>query len=74
MLETKSLEEALTSEHGKHWKDAVDSEYESLMKNKTWKLVELKDDWLLKVLHSSMALIMRRHSPLLYDSLPFDCY
>ena len=28
ILEPKSLEEALTSDHGKQWKDAADSEYE----------------------------------------------
>ena len=41
ILEPKSLEEALTSEHGEQWKAAADSEYESLMKNETWKLVQL---------------------------------
>ena len=41
ILEPKSLEEALTSEHGEEWKAAADSEYESLMKNETWKLVQL---------------------------------
>ena len=41
IIEPKSLEEALTSEHSKQWKAAADSEYESLMKNETWKLVEL---------------------------------
>ena len=35
MLEPKSLEEALTTKHAKQWKAAMDSEYESLMKNET---------------------------------------
>ena len=41
ILEPKSSEEALTTEHAKQWRAAADSEYESLMKNETWKLVEL---------------------------------
>ena len=32
IMEPKSLGEALTSEHGKQWKAATDSEYESLSK------------------------------------------
>ena len=35
ILEPKSLEEALTSEHGKQWKAAADSECESVMKNES---------------------------------------
>ena len=41
IMEPKSLEEALTTGHAKQWKAAADSEYESLMKNETWTLVEL---------------------------------
>ena len=35
------MHEALTSEHAKAWKAAVDSEFESLMENETWELVKL---------------------------------
>ena len=44
-MEPKLLEEALITEHAKQWKDAADIEYESLMKNDTWKLVELPSGW-----------------------------
>ena len=66
ILEQKSLEEALTSEHGKQWKDAADSEYESLMKNETWKLVELPSGrkpigckWVFKVKYGSDGKVER---------------
>ena len=42
--EPKSLEEALATEHANQWRAAADSEFESLMKNDTWKLVELPSD------------------------------
>ena len=55
-MEPKSLEEALTTDHAKQWKAAADLEYESLMKNETWTLVELPSGrkpigckWVLKV-------------------------
>ena len=35
------MEEALTTDHAKQWRAAADSEYEFLMKNKIWTLVEL---------------------------------
>jgi histone deacetylase 1/2 len=37
--ETHTVEEALSS---KHWKEAMDKEYNALMKNKTWRLVPIK--------------------------------
>ena len=40
-MEPKTIEEALAGEHAKEWKAAPDSEYESLMENETWELVEL---------------------------------
>ena len=36
-----SIEEALESKLSQHWKEAADSEYQSLMDNETWELVEL---------------------------------
>ena len=36
--EPKSIEEALKDQE---WKEAADSEYQSLMENETWKLVKL---------------------------------
>ena len=37
--EPKSPSEALNSEHSDQWKEAMDSEYSSLLKNETWELV-----------------------------------
>ena len=60
ILELKALEEALISEHGEQWKAAADSEYEPLIKNETWKLVELPSGrkpigckWVFKVKYGS---------------------
>jgi len=37
----ESYEEALQSEHSEEWKDAMQKEYASLIKNNTWSLVDL---------------------------------
>lgn len=37
----QTLDEALSSPHADHWKEAMQEEYNSLMKNKTWSLVDL---------------------------------
>ena len=39
--EPNTLEEALASQHSREWKEAADSEYQSLIDNDTWDLVEL---------------------------------
>ena len=39
--EPTTLQEAMSSEHAAEWKVATDSEYNSLIENKTWKLVVL---------------------------------
>ena len=66
IIEPKSLEEALISEHSKQWKAAADSEYESLMKSQTWKLVELPSGrkpigckWVFKVKYGSNGKVER---------------
>lgn len=41
--EPKTFSEAINSEYSKEWIEAMDSEYESLMKNNTWLLVEPPD-------------------------------
>ena len=38
--EPKTIEEALSSGNAKEWKTAADAEFESLMENETWELVE----------------------------------
>ena len=52
------MQEAATSDHAREWKATVDSEYNSLIENKTWKLVELPPGrkaigckWVFKVKH-----------------------
>ena len=64
--EPKSIEEALSSEFAKEWKVAADSEYESLIENQTWDLVELPDGrkpigckWVFKVKHTSDGKVER---------------
>ena len=67
--EPKSIEEALSSEFAKEWKVAADSEYESLIENQTWDLVELPDGrkpigckWVFKVKHTSDGKIQGKTS------------
>ena len=41
ITEPNTLEEALTSDNASEWREALDSEYKSLMENHTWDLVDL---------------------------------
>ena len=41
ILEPGTMKEALSSDYADDWKRAADSEYEALIKNHTWELVEL---------------------------------
>ena len=66
ILEPKTIEEALAGKHAKEWKAAADSEYESLVENETWELVELPQDreaigckWVFKVKHTSDGKVER---------------
>ena len=66
IIEPKTLEEALASDHAEEWKTAIDSEYESLIENKTWELVELPSErkaigckWVFKVKHASNGEVER---------------
>lgn len=87
ILQPKSLEETLTIEHAKQWKVAADSEYESIMKNETYQLAvnHLIASGCLRLSMTVMArwnvarivwlaLIVMRHSLLLFDSLLFEHY
>ena len=38
--EPKSMNEAINSKNSKYWKEAAENEYQSLLKNNTWELVE----------------------------------
>ena len=56
VIEPKTIEEAMSSDYAKQWKEAADSEYASLIENNTWNLVKLPKDrkpigckWVFKV-------------------------
>jgi hypothetical protein len=58
--EPDSMKEALSSKYSKEWKAAADLEYESLIENETWDLVELPEGrtpigskWVFKVKYDS---------------------
>jgi hypothetical protein len=36
-----TLVEVLQKKDGKHWKEAIDAKYNSLLQNKTWELVDI---------------------------------
>ena len=64
--EPKTIEEAFSCEHKTEWKSAADSEYQSLMENDTWDLVELPDGrevvgskWVFKVKRDSAGKVER---------------
>ena len=66
IMEPRTIEDAFASDHAKEWKAAADSEYESLMKNETWELVELPQDreaigckWVFKVKYTSNGEVER---------------
>ena len=66
IMEPKTKEEALSSDHAKEWKAATDSEFDSLTESETWKLVELPPDrktigckWVFKVKHRSDGSVER---------------
>lgn len=66
VTEPKTLEEAMSSPNAKEWKEAADLEYESLLENDTWDLVDLPKDrkavgskWVFKVKHHSDGQVER---------------
>ena len=42
--EPESIQEAFNGEYFKEWKEAVDTEYQSLLENETWELVDLPEN------------------------------
>jgi hypothetical protein len=69
--EPGTIENALSSTHGRKWRAAADSEYHSLIENDTWNLVELPKGrtaigckWILKVKHNGESKIVRFKSRL----------
>jgi len=64
--EPTTLEEAFASEQSVQWKEAVESEYASLMENETWELVDLPEGretigckWVFKLKHASDGQVER---------------
>ena len=64
--EPQSIEEALKSDYAKEWKAAAESEYDSLIANETWELVELPKNrkaigckWVFKVKFGSDGKVER---------------
>jgi len=64
--EPETMQEALNSEYSEQWKAATDSEYQSLMDNKTWKLVKPPDNrtvigckWIFKVKYGDQGQVER---------------
>ena len=64
--EPETIQEALNSEYSVQWKAAADSEYQSLMENKTWELVKLPDNrtvigckWIFKVKYGDQGQVNR---------------
>ena len=64
--EPATIGEALSSEHSKQWKEAADSEFEALMDNETWELVDLPEGreaigckWVFKLKHTSDGQVER---------------
>lgn len=71
VIEPGSMDEAMSGDNAKEWRAAADSEYESLLENETWKLVELPPDrkpipckWVFKVKIGSEGQIERFKSRL----------
>ena len=64
--EPSTMEEAKSSDHAPEWKVATDAEYNSLIENKTWKLVELPPGrkaigckWVFKLKHNVDGIVER---------------
>ena len=66
IAEPQTMDEALGSDYSTEWKQAADAEYDSLMENQTWDLVELPSGrtpigskWVFKVKHKSGGTVER---------------
>ena len=66
VAEPQTMDEALSSDYSTQWKQAADSEYECLIENETWDLVQLPDGrepigskWVFKVKYKSDGTIDR---------------
>ena len=64
--EPETLKDALDSEYAAQWKAAADVEYQSLLENETWELVELPAErkpisykWVFKVKHDETGKVER---------------
>ena len=66
VAEPNTPKEAMMSPDAKEWQEAADLEYESLLENKTWDIVELPNDrkaigsrWVFKIKHRSDGIVER---------------
>ena len=66
MEEPKTVQEALNGEQSSRWRDAMESEYSSLLKNDTWDLVPPPEEknivgsrWVFKVKHDENGSVNR---------------
>ena len=66
ILEPMNMEEAMSSDQAAEWKQAADSEYESLISNETWELVELPTGctpigckWIFRIKYDSSGRVNR---------------
>lgn len=66
VVEPKSYEEAISSSESTHWKNAMDDEYNSLLQNHTWDLVQeptnqkvIDNRWVFKVKQNTDGTIER---------------
>ena len=66
--EPKTIDEAMSGPHAKEWREAAESEYQSLMENDTWDLMELPEGrevtcigskWVFKGKHDSASKVVR---------------
>ena len=74
--EPETLKDALDSEYATQWKAAADAEYQSLLENETWELVELPAGrkpisckWAFKVKHDDTGKVERFKGRLLAKCL-----
>ena len=63
IVEPTTMKEAMANDYATEWKEAADLEYESLISNKTWELVELPvgctPKWVFKIKYTSDGRVER---------------
>ena len=79
MEEPKTVHEALNGEQSSRWREAMESEYSSLLKNDTWDLVPPPEGknivgsrWVLKVKHDENGSVNRFKARLVAQGVDYD--